>query len=76
MIFRIFLLLISVAADCKSRNNLENRMEVICKNLDNTYETGLKVKKFIITIIITNIKSCLRIRSYKIIIMAIFFNFV
>ena len=59
------MLLISVAADCKSRNNLENRMEVICKNLDNTYETGLKVK-------ITSIKACFRIRSYKILIMAIF----
>ena len=58
MIFRIFLLLISVAADCKSRNNLENRMEVICKNLDNTYETGLKVK-------LTSIKSCFMIRSYE-----------
>ena len=59
------MLLISVAADCKSRNNVENGMEVICKNLDNTYETGLKVK-------ITSIKACLRIRSYKILIMAIF----
>jgi len=34
MIFQILMLLISIAADCKSRNNLENRMEVICKNLD------------------------------------------
>ena len=53
------MLLISVAADCKSRKNSENRMEVICKNLDNTYETGSKVK-------MTSIKSCCMIRSYKI----------
>lgn len=67
MIFRIFMLSIAVTADCESRNILENRIEVICKNLDRTYESGLKVK-------ITFIKCCFMFRSYEILIMGIFFN--